>query len=473
MTGTQGLIWLARRETLRVSKLWTQTVLAPVVSSMLFILVFGLSLGDRIRQTSGVDYEVFIVPGLIAMAMVQAAYANNASTIFQARSDRYVNDILSAPMHAWQMTLGFVIGGVMRALAIGTSLLVVSVVLVDAPVERPFALLAAATLALVAFAALGLVVGIYAQTWDHTTFINNIVILPLAFVGGTFYSVVRARLPLARALALQPGLLSRAGDALRLPRRERREHLAVAGRDRGARGAGLPVGPVALHDGAPAQGLTALERRVTSCRRCPRLVEWRERVAREKRAAFRDEDYWGRPLPGFGDPDASLYVLGLAPAAHGGNRTGRVFTGDASADFLFAALHRAGYANQAESVHRGDGLRLRGAWVTAAVRCAPPANKPLPAERDNCLPYAAEELELLPRARVVLCLGGFAWDAALRLWAPGTRPKPRFGHGAEHVAAGGRVLLGCYHPSQQNTFTGRLTPGMMDAVLARARELAG
>ena len=189
MTGTQGLIWLARRETLRVSKLWTQTVLAPVVSSMLFILVFGLSLGDRIRQTSGVDYEVFIVPGLIAMAMVQAAYANNASTIFQARSDRYVNDILSAPMHAWQMTLGFVIGGVMRALAIGTSLLVVSVVLVDAPVERPFALLAAATLALVAFAALGLVVGIYAQTWDHTTFINNIVILPLAFVGGTFYSV--------------------------------------------------------------------------------------------------------------------------------------------------------------------------------------------------------------------------------------------------------------------------------------------
>ena len=201
-------------------------------------------------------------------------------------------------------------------------------------------------------------------------------------------------------------------------------------------------------------------------------MEWRERVAREKRAAFRDEDYWGRPLPGFGDPHASLYVLGLAPAAHGGNRTGRVFTGDASADFLFAALHRAGYANQAESVHRGDGLRLRGAWVTAAVRCAPPANKPLPAERDNCLPYAAEELELLPRARVVLCLGGFAWDAALRLWAPGTRPKPRFGHGAEHVAAGGRVLLGCYHPSQQNTFTGRLTPGMMDAVLARAHALA-
>jgi len=172
-----------------VSKLWTQTVLAPVVSSMLFILVFGLSLGDRIRETGGVDYEVFIVPGLIAMAMVQAAYANNASTIFQARSDRYVNDILSAPMHPWQMTLGFTIGGVLRALSIGAALTVVSMLLVGAPVQRPFALLAAVVLGLVAFAALGLVVGIYAGSWDHTTFINNIVILPLAFVGGTFYPV--------------------------------------------------------------------------------------------------------------------------------------------------------------------------------------------------------------------------------------------------------------------------------------------
>ncbi len=201
-------------------------------------------------------------------------------------------------------------------------------------------------------------------------------------------------------------------------------------------------------------------------------MEWRERVAREKRAAFRDETYWGRPIPGFGDPGAGLYVLGLAPAAHGGNRTGRVFTGDASADFLFAALHRAGYANQPESLHRNDGLRLNHAWVTAAVRCAPPANKPLPAERDNCLPYAAEELELMPRVRVILCLGGFAWDAALRLCVPGVRPKPRFGHGAEYELPDGRVLLGCYHPSQQNTFTGRLTPGMIDAVLARARKLS-
>ncbi len=189
MTGNVGLAWLARRETLRVSKLWTQTVLAPVVSSLLFILVFGLSLGGRISGVDGVDYEVFIVPGLIAMAMVQAAYANNASTIFQARFDRYVNDILSAPMHPWQMTLGFVVGGVFRAFAIGVSLLVLCIALTGVPIERPFALLAAVALGLVLFAALGLVVGIYAQTWDHTTFIANIVILPLAFVGGTFYSV--------------------------------------------------------------------------------------------------------------------------------------------------------------------------------------------------------------------------------------------------------------------------------------------
>jgi ABC-2 type transport system permease protein len=189
MTGRQGLLWLARRETLRVSKLWTQTILAPVVSSMLFIVVFGLSLGDRVRNVGSVDYEVFIVPGLIAMAMVQAAYANNASTIFQARSDRYVNDVLSAPMHPWQMTLGFVVGGVYRALVIGAALLVLAVALVDVPVERPFALAAAVALGVVLFAALGTVVGIFAASWDHTTFINNIVILPLAFVGGVFYSV--------------------------------------------------------------------------------------------------------------------------------------------------------------------------------------------------------------------------------------------------------------------------------------------
>ena len=216
--------------------------------------------------------------------------------------------------------------------------------------------------------------------------------------------------------------------------------------------------------------MARLETRVVSCRRCPRLVEWREQVAREKRAAFRDEDYWGRPVPGFGDPAARVYVLGLAPAAHGGNRTGRVFTGDRSGDWLFASLHRTGFANQAESTHPGDGLRLDGAFVAAAVRCAPPANRPLPAERDNCLPYAAEELELL-RPPVVVCLGGFAWDAACRLL--GLRPRPRFGHGAEHRVEGGPILLGTYHPSQQNTFTGRLTEEMMDAVFVRARELAG
>jgi uracil-DNA glycosylase family 4 len=199
-------------------------------------------------------------------------------------------------------------------------------------------------------------------------------------------------------------------------------------------------------------------------------VAWREQVAREKRAAFRDEEYWGRPLPGFGDPDARVYVLGLAPAAHGGNRTGRVFTGDRSADWLYASMHRTGFANQPTSLHRGDGLRLEGAFVAAAVRCAPPANKPLPSERDNCLPYASEELTLIAPA-VVVCLGAFAWDAACRLLE--LRPKPRFGHGAEFVPPGGApTLLGTYHPSQQNTFTGKLTEPMLDAVFARARELA-
>ncbi|MGI8804762.1 MAG: uracil-DNA glycosylase [Thermoleophilaceae bacterium] len=244
---------------------------------------------------------------------------------------------------------------------------------------------------------------------------------------------------------------------------------------------------MALHERAQAEGLTGggregepaeavaalagIESRVVRCRRCPRLVEWRERVASEKRAAYAGEQYWGRPLPGFGDPRARVYVLGLAPAAHGGNRTGRIFTGDRSGDFLFAALHRAGFASQPNSERRGDGLELRDAFIAAAVRCAPPANRPLTSERDNCLPYAGEELAAMSSVRVVLCLGGFAWDAAARL--VGLRPRPRFGHGAEAPAADGRRLLGCFHPSQQNTFTGRLTPPMMDEVLGRAGELAG
>ena len=198
-------------------------------------------------------------------------------------------------------------------------------------------------------------------------------------------------------------------------------------------------------------------------------MEWREQVAREKRAAFADEEYWGRPVPGFGDPDARVYVLGLAPAAHGGNRTGRVFTGDRSGDWLFASLYRTGFANQPESRRADDGLELRGAWIAAAVRCAPPANKPLPQERDNCLPYAAEELRLIQPA-VIVCLGKFAWDAACRLL--GIRPRPRFGHLAEHRTEGGPVLLGSYHPSQQNTFTGKLTEPMLDAVFEQARKIA-
>ena len=215
--------------------------------------------------------------------------------------------------------------------------------------------------------------------------------------------------------------------------------------------------------------LGELERQITECRRCPRLVEWRERVAREKRAAYADEEYWGRPVPGFGDPEAPVYVLGLAPAAHGGNRTGRVFTGDRSGDWLFASLHRTGFANQPTSTDAADGLRLDGAFIAAAVRCAPPANKPLPSERENCLPYAAQELELL-RPDVIVCLGAFAWDAACRLL--GLRPKPRFGHGAEHPTDAGPILLGTYHPSQQNTFTGKLTEPMLDAIFRRSRELA-
>jgi ABC-2 type transport system permease protein len=189
VTGNAGLYWLARREVLRVMKLWTQTVLAPVVSSILFIIVFGLSLGGRIREVNGFEYEVFIVPGLIAMAMVQAAYNNNASTIYQARADRYVDDVLAAPMHPWQMNLGYNVGGAVRALAIGLALLALAVPLTGVPVERPLALVAAVALAVVLFSALGTVVGIFAEQWDHTTFISNILILPLTFVGGVFYSV--------------------------------------------------------------------------------------------------------------------------------------------------------------------------------------------------------------------------------------------------------------------------------------------
>jgi uracil-DNA glycosylase family 4 len=225
-----------------------------------------------------------------------------------------------------------------------------------------------------------------------------------------------------------------------------------------------------------AADLARLERRVVACARCPRLVAWREEAAANPPLRYRADDYWARPLPGFGDPGARLVVVGLAPAAHGGNRTGRMFTGDRSGDWLYGALHRAGFANQPTSEHRDDGLELDGAFVTAVVRCAPPANRPAPSERDNCLPYLVEELSLLARARVVLALGAFAWDGALRafrdLGHEIPRPRPRFAHAAE-LAVGPYVLLGSYHVSQQNTFTGKLTREMLDAVFARARELAG
>jgi uracil-DNA glycosylase family 4 len=208
---------------------------------------------------------------------------------------------------------------------------------------------------------------------------------------------------------------------------------------------------------------------VVACRSCPRLVTWRESVAVDPPARFRGWDYWARPVPGFGDPAASVLLVGLAPAAHGGNRTGRVFTGDRSGDFLFAALHRTGFANQASSVDRNDGLELRDCYITAAVKCAPPANKPTPLERDTCKPFLERELALLARVRVIVALGQFGWDAVVAHHR--MRPKPRFGHGVEVALPDTTTLLGSYHVSQQNTFTGKLTPAMFDAILERARVL--
>jgi uracil-DNA glycosylase family 4 len=222
--------------------------------------------------------------------------------------------------------------------------------------------------------------------------------------------------------------------------------------------------------------LAKLTAEIIACRRCPRLVEWRERVAREKVARFRDEPYWGRPVPGFGDPEARILIVGLAPAAHGGNRTGRVFTGDASGDFLFAAMYEVGLANQPTGRRADDGLELRSAYIAAGVRCAPPANKPLPSERDNCAPFLHRELSVLEDVRVIVPLGAYAWAAALRAIAAVSgvdpRPRPKFGHGAE-ARVGPYSVIGSYHPSQQNTFTRRLTPEMLVGVLARARDLAG
>jgi uracil-DNA glycosylase family 4 len=265
-------------------------------------------------------------------------------------------------------------------------------------------------------------------------------------------------------------------------------------------GSGWPEDPAAADTPAartPAQvrrlaatdDLAELDARVSVCRACPRLVRWREDVARTRRASFADQPYWGRPIAGWGDPEPGVVIVGLAPAANGGNRTGRVFTGDSSGDWLFASLHRTGLATRPTSVHAGDGQRLVGARMVATVRCAPPQNKPTPAERDTCEPWLAREFQLVaPTVRVVVALGAYGWAGALRgLAAAGyavPRPRPRFGHGAEvalgaHAAEPGGAarpaavtLLGCYHPSQHNTFTGRLTPAMLDAVFARARRLA-
>ncbi|MFC3686862.1 uracil-DNA glycosylase [Aquipuribacter hungaricus] len=259
-------------------------------------------------------------------------------------------------------------------------------------------------------------------------------------------------------------------------------------------GAGASVGPSAGSNIGPSAGTTTgqpavpvagalaeLAEQVSGCRACPRLVAWREEVARTRRASYATQEYWGRPVPGFGDPEAELLVLGLAPAAHGANRTGRVFTGDRSGDFLFAAMHRVGLANQAHSESVDDGLRLHRTWVSASVRCAPPANRPTPQERDTCAPWLDREIDLLaPLLRSVVVLGGFGWGVGMTALARAgwvvPAPKPVFGHGAEVVlqprGPSRRPLrvLGSYHVSQQNTFTGRLTPAMLDDVLRRAVE---
>jgi len=224
-------------------------------------------------------------------------------------------------------------------------------------------------------------------------------------------------------------------------------------------------------------GLAALNADIACCRHCPRLVAWRERVAAEKRAAYADNDYWGRPVPGFGDPDAWLLIVGLAPGAHGSNRTGRMFTGDRSGEWLYRTLHRAGLASSVESRARDDDLVLRGTYITAVVRCAPPGNRPEPAEWRNCRPYFERELALLPNVRVIVALGGYAFERVLKILAetgrPIPKPSPRFGHGAE-VPAGDRLtVLASYHPSQQNTFTGKLTEAMLDGIWARAKGLGG
>jgi uracil-DNA glycosylase family 4 len=222
---------------------------------------------------------------------------------------------------------------------------------------------------------------------------------------------------------------------------------------------------------SPPDPLAELTAEIIGCRACARLVAWREQVANEKRASFADEEYWGRPVPGFGDPKARVLIVGLAPAAHGGNRTGRIFTGDRSGDWLFASLWRTGFANQPQSRSADDGLVLRGAYVTAAVRCAPPGNKPSPTERDACRPFLARELALLDELRVIVALGRFAHEVVAREVA--VTPRPTFSHGSEVTAQDGTVLLGSYHPSQRNTFTGLLTEPMLDALLLRARHLAG
>jgi len=239
-------------------------------------------------------------------------------------------------------------------------------------------------------------------------------------------------------------------------------HVDTADHDEPAPSQQAPSQPARVH-------LMQLETDIVSCRACPRLVEWREEVGRVKRASYRNDEYWARAVPGFGDPDARLLVVGLAPAAHGANRTGRMFTGDRSGDWLYRAMWRAGYASQPQSRSLSDGMVLTDAWVTSPVKCAPPGNKPTTVERDQCRPFFARELDALSRLRVLIVLGSFGYQVACK--ELGIKPRPKFGHGVEVPMPDGRMLLGSYHVSQQNTFTGRLTEDMLDSVFRRAREI--
>ena len=452
---------------------------------LFYLLGIGFGLGALIGDVPGpggqeIRYQLFVAPALLATASMNGAIMESTFNVFfKLNYQKTYDAILSTPMSVGDVALGEIGWALIRGGLYAIGFLVVMAVF--GLWVSPWLILAfpAALLVGFAFAAVGMAATSFMRTWQDFDLIQ-LVILPLFLFSATFYPLetypeaLQGRPDHAAVPGRRPDpLAGRRGDLAgpARPRRvpdghgpDRSGHHVAAARQAPAE--------VAWRDGSG--GPRGLDRRDRRLSRCPRLVEWREQVAREKVARFRDETYWARPVPGFGDPDARILLLGLAPAAHGGNRTGRVFTGDASGDFLFAALYAVGFADRPVSRRADDGLTLFDTYIAAAVRCAPPANKPTIEERDTCAPWLALELGLLARVRVIVALGSYAWDAGLRLLAAEghvVRPKPRFGHGAE-AAVGPYRLLGTYHPSQQNTFTGVLTPPMLEAVLRRARELA-